>query len=351
MVTVKISGLARKWADDTSVGPIELLVHDGELMTLLGPSGAGKTTILRMLAGFIEPDVGSLSFDEKDMLSVHPREREIGMVFQSIALFPHMTIFQNIAFGPEMAGWCREEVVKRVEELADMLGIKRLLHRKISEISGGEAQRVAIARALAKEPKLLLLDEPLSSLDPQLRERLQTEIRRIQKTVGITTIYVTHDQDEAFAISDRVAVLKDGLVVQVGTPNELYYKPKTEFVAQFIGEGNIFQGEVIDALDDEIIINISGYLFHAKGDCEKGTPVSFTVKPENIEIVLSASKDLPKGKIVSIVPTAGGFKITIDFEGNRILAISRRNDLIREMEMKIDSEVSFRFELQYTILL
>ena len=350
MVTVKISGLARKWADDTSIGPIELVVEDGELMTLLGPSGAGKTTILRMIAGFIMPDAGSLSFDGKNMISVHPRDRQIGMVFQSIALFPHMTVFQNIAFGPEMAGWKHDAVVTRVEELADMLGIRNLLHRRISEISGGEAQRVAIARALAKEPKLLLLDEPLSSLDPQLRERLQAEIRNIQKTLGITTMYVTHDQDEAFAISDRVAVLKDGLVVQIGTPNDLYHKPETEFVAQFVGEGNVFRGEVIDVLEKEIVVNVSGYSFHVKGSSEKGKIVCFTVKPESIEILNQTIKGA-KAKVVSCVPQAGGFKYTLDFDGVHIVVIADSNRHSSMMNIKVDSEVSFRFESENAILL
>jgi ABC-type Fe3+/spermidine/putrescine transport system ATPase subunit len=348
---VKISGLARKWADDTSIGPIELLINDGELMTLLGPSGAGKTTILRMIAGFIEPDAGTLSFDEKGMLSIHPREREIGMVFQSIALFPHMAVFQNIAFGPEMAGWNREEVIKRVEELADLLGIRRLLHRKINEISGGEAQRVAIARALAKEPKLLLLDEPLSSLDPQLREKLQTEIRRIQRTLGITTIYVTHNQDEAFAISDRVAVLKDGLVVQVGTPNELYYKPETEFVARFIGEGNVFHGEVTEVLERDIVVNVSGYYFPVEGTCARGTSVHFTVKPENIELIPAQTSDGVKAKVISIVPQAGEFKYTLDFDGNHVVVISEIDSQSPLKSVKVGSEVSFRFEPHSAILL
>jgi ABC-type Fe3+/spermidine/putrescine transport system ATPase subunit len=320
-------------------------------MTLLGPSGAGKTTILRMLAGFIEPDEGNLSFDEKNMLSVHPRDREIGMVFQSIALFPHMTVFQNIAFGPEMAGWTHDDVVKRVEELADMLDIRRLLLRKVSEISGGEAQRVAIARALAKEPKLLLLDEPLSSLDPQLRERLQTEIRRIQRTLGLTTIYVTHDQDEAFAISDRVAVLKDGTIMQVGTPNELYYHPKSEFVAQFIGEGNLFHGEVVDVIENKIAVKVNGHIFHVHGSSEKGKEMTFTVKPESVEISSAKAVEGVTAIVISSVPIAGGTKITLDFDGTRIVVISEGNNQHSLERLDIDSEVCFSFNPNDAILL
>jgi spermidine/putrescine transport system ATP-binding protein len=262
-----------------------------------------------------------------------------------------MTIFQNIAFGLEMAGWTHEAVIKRVEELADMFGIRRLMHRKISEVSGGEAQRVAIARALAKEPKLLLLDEPLSSLDPQLRERLQTEIRRIQKTLGITTIYVTHDQDEAFAISDRVAVLKDGLVVQVGTPNVLYYNPKTRFVAEFIGEGNVFNGDVVDILESEIVVNVSGYLFHVIGRRRVGMNVSFTVKPENIKILSDQSDKEPMAKIIACVPQAGGFKYILDFNGSHLVVIPNEDGQSTSCNIEVDSEVSFTFKPQNAILL
>ena len=240
MVEVELKGLIRKFDNGTRIGPINLLVRDGELLTLLGPSGSGKTTTLRMVAGFIENVGGSLLFDNRNMIGIEPRERNIGMVFQSVALFPNMTVFENISFGPDMAGWSREDTIRRVEELADLLGIRNLLLRKISEVSGGEAQRVALARALATNPSLLLLDEPLSALDLQLRERLQMEIRRIQKKLKITTIYVTHSQDEAFAISDRVAILSDGLVVQVGIPEELYDSPASEFVARFLGSGNVF---------------------------------------------------------------------------------------------------------------
>jgi ABC-type Fe3+/spermidine/putrescine transport system ATPase subunit len=261
MAKVELRGLVREFADGTRVGPIDLIVEDGELLTLLGPSGSGKTTTLRMVAGFIEDVEGKLLFDGKDVIDVAPREREIGMVFQSVALFPNMSVFQNISFGPEMAGWTRARTIERVEELADLLGIRGLLLRKTSEISGGEAQRVALARALAKEPKLLLLDEPLSALDPELREKLQTEIRNIQRKLNITTIYVTHSQDEAFAISDRVAILDDGLVSQVGTPEQLYDAPANEFVARFLGSGNVFKGNIIEVSAREISVQINESIF------------------------------------------------------------------------------------------
>jgi len=265
MVRINLVGLVREFLDGTKIGPIDLEIRDGELLTLLGPSGSGKTTTLRLIAGFIEAEEGNLLFDDQDMVGVPPRERNIGMVFQSVALFPNMTVYQNIAFGPEMAEWPHERTVERVEELADLLGIRNLLFRKVSEISGGEAQRVGLARALAKEPSLLLLDEPLSALDPQLRERLQTEIRSIQKKVKITTLYVTHSQDEAFAISDRVAIIDDGKIVQVGTPEELYDNPATEFVASFLGSGNVLQGTVVERDGGNLCVDVMGVQLLVKG--------------------------------------------------------------------------------------
>lgn len=187
MVRVEIMNLWKKFSDGTSIGPINLSLKDGEMVTLLGPSGSGKTTTLRMVAGFIEPDGGSLLFDGKDVTDLSPRNRKIGMVVQSVALFPNMSVFQNISFALDVAGWKQEKTIPRVEELARMLGIESLLHRRIDEISGGEAQRVALARAIAIEPELLLLDEPFSALDPQLRKHLQEEIREVQRALGITT--------------------------------------------------------------------------------------------------------------------------------------------------------------------
>ncbi|MFW9802416.1 MAG: ABC transporter ATP-binding protein, partial [Candidatus Thorarchaeota archaeon] len=282
MVSVELHGLMRRFRDGTSIGPIDLKVGDGELMTLLGPSGSGKTTTLRMIAGFFRPQAGKLLFDGQDVTYAPPRDRNIGMVFQSVALFPNMNVYQNIAFALEMAGWSREATIERVEFLADILGIRGLLMRRSNEVSGGEGQRIALARALAKEPNLLLLDEPLSALDPQLRERLQTEIRRIQDELNITTIYVTHSQDEAFAISDRVAILNKGVVNQVGHPEELYDKPASEFVASFLGSGNVLTGQVVELHQERVIVDTGGYRFAANGVADRGGTVKYTVKPEDI---------------------------------------------------------------------
>ncbi|RLI54611.1 MAG: ABC transporter ATP-binding protein [Candidatus Thorarchaeota archaeon] len=351
MVRVNLQSLIREFPDGTRVGPIDLEINDGELMTLLGPSGSGKTTTLRMIAGFIRVDKGSVLFDGEDVVGVHPRDRRIGMVFQSIALFPNMTVYQNIAFGPEMAGWSREKTVERVEELADLLGIRHLLLRRIREISGGEGQRVALARALAKRPDLLLLDEPLSALDPQLREKLQTEIRRIQKHLGITTLYVTHSQDEAFAISDRVAVLEDGRIAQVGTPEELYDRPKSEFVARFLGSGNVFVGKVVSNNGNRSTVEVAGEQFVISGHHDIGAMVSFSVKPEDITILEEVHEDHTQARVTSITPQVGSFKVRLQIDGQTVLALTYDENLIRHLREHPNRVVSFSFRPEHSVIL
>ena len=333
----------RRFRDGTSIGPINLRVEDGELMTLLGPSGSGKTTTLRMIAGFFRPQAGKLLFDSQDVTFAPPRERNIGMVFQSVALFPNMNVYQNIAFALEMAGWSREETVERVEYLADLLSIRGLLMRRSNEISGGEAQRIALARALAKRPNLLLLDEPLSALDPQLRERLQTEIRSLQNELRITTIYVTHSQDEAFAISDHVAILSDGVVNQVGRPEELYDKPANEFVAKFLGSGNVLTGEVIQENERGIIISTNGAQFAVRGVAKLGEQVKFTVKPEDISLFVRPERGVPTATVLSVVPRIGTFRITLDFKGQILVASVPDESLARKIRSMKEPEVGFSF--------
>ena len=351
MVQVKLKGLVREFRDGTRIGPINLEVGNGELLTLLGPSGSGKTTTLRMIAGFIDADSGQILFDDNDIINTPPRERNIGMVFQSVALFPNMTVYQNIAFGPEMAEWPHEKTVARVEELADLLGIRQLLFRKTSEISGGEAQRVALARALAKEPHLLLFDEPLSALDPQLRERLQMEIRRVQKQLGITTIYVTHSQDEAFAISDRVAIISDGKIIQVGTPEELYDRPVNEFVARFLGSGNVFSGVVKDTKDEMLVIDVNEHQFLIQGKGKRGQHIKFTVKPEDISLVPYGSKDSIQGDILSITPLVGLFKIGIALDGEIVYAITQDEDTVRRLREGESKKVAFFFNPNAAVII
>ncbi|WP_457742068.1 ABC transporter ATP-binding protein [Thermococcus sp.] len=241
MVSVELRNIVKRWEGFEL--HVDLSVKDGEFLTLLGPSGCGKTTTLRIVAGLEKPDSGRVLFSGRDVTEMKPYERNIGIVFQDYALFPHMTVFKNVAFGLEMRGLPKEEIRRKVEWALELVRLKGFENRYPEQLSGGQQQRVALARALVIEPEVLLLDEPLSNLDAKIRERLRSEIRRIQKELGITTIYVTHDQEEAMAISDRIAVMNVGRIEGVGEPLELYYKPRTEFVARFLGTSNIVELE------------------------------------------------------------------------------------------------------------
>ena len=241
MVSVELRDVVKRWEGFEL--RVDLSVRDGEFLTLLGPSGCGKTTTLRIVAGLERPDSGRVLFGGRDVTGLRPYERNIGIVFQDYALFPHMTVFKNVAFGLEMKKLPREEVERKVKWALELVGLSGLENRYPEQLSGGQQQRVALARALVIEPEVLLLDEPLSNLDAKIRERLRSEIRRIQRELGITAIYVTHDQEEAMAVSDRIAVMNVGRIEQVGEPLELYYRPRTEFVARFLGTSNIIELE------------------------------------------------------------------------------------------------------------
>ncbi len=310
MVRIDIEGLWKRFTDGTGIGPISLTVNDGEMVSLLGPSGSGKTTTLRMVAGFIEPDRGRLYFDGKDVSRVPPNEREIGMVLQSVALFPNMNVFQNIAFSLDVRGWPQDRIIGRVEELSEILGITKLLSRRTDQISGGEGQRVALARALAHEPELLLLDEPLSALDPKLRDTLQTEIREIQQKLRVSSIYVTHNQEEAFAISDRIAVLENGTISQVGEPDELYHYPQNEFVASFIGRGSILRGTVEQQKSGMIRVAVGSSMIWLRGSKEVGKSIAMSVKPEDIAITDSSEGTL-RARVKSIVKQPGKYRVEL----------------------------------------
>lgn len=244
MAQVKVENLSKRFGRVVAVQGFTLEVGEGELVSLLGPSGCGKTTVLRCIAGFERPDTGRIIVDGQVLNEVPPERRNIGMVFQTYALFPHMTVAENIAFPLMIRGRPREERVRVVKEMLELVRLEGLEDRYPHQLSGGQRQRVALARALAMRPKVLLLDEPLSALDAKIREELRGEIRRIQKTLGITTLYVTHDQEEALALSDRVVVMNMGRIEQVGTPAEIYNAPRTPFVARFVGTMNLLPGRL-----------------------------------------------------------------------------------------------------------
>ncbi|MGY0691964.1 ABC transporter ATP-binding protein [Virgibacillus sp. FSP13] len=239
MSTVNLSTITKQFGGITAVKGLDLLIEEGEFFTFLGPSGCGKTTTLRMIAGFYYPTTGKVKFNDKDMTTVSPEKRNTGMVFQNYALFPHMTVFENVAFGLKVRKINKTEIKRRVGEVLKKVRLAEYVDRQVSQLSGGQQQRVALARALVIEPDILLLDEPLSNLDARLRDEMRTEILRLQREYGITTIYVTHDQVEALTMSDRIAVFNFGECQQVGTPTEIYNRPVNDFVAEFIGETNL----------------------------------------------------------------------------------------------------------------
>jgi thiamine transport system ATP-binding protein len=252
VASVTLDGVGKHYEETTALADVSLDVRDGEFFTLVGPSGCGKTTTLRTIAGFEEPTSGVVSFDGADVRGVPVEDRDVGIVFQNYALFPHMTVAENVAYGlrfrePPGGG----STADRVTELLELVDLAGLGDRDPEELSGGQQQRVALARSLAPGPSLLLLDEPMSALDARLRESLRRQVKRIQGELGITTIYVTHDQEEALSISDRLAVMNDGTVEQVGTPRDVYRRPATRFVAEFVGDNNVFEGTV-EALDGDV---------------------------------------------------------------------------------------------------
>lgn len=291
MKGVRINDVSKKFGDVVGVQDLHLNIQPGEFFTFLGPSGCGKTTTLRMIAGFYYPSSGKIYFDNRDVTSLQPNKRNIGMVFQNYALFPHMTVDENIAFGLEVRKLPKEKIREKVDRIRGLVHLSPLGTRKINELSGGQQQRVALARALVIEPDILLLDEPLSNLDAKLREETRIEIKRIQSELGVTTIYVTHDQTEAMAMSDRIMVMESGIVKQVGTPQEIYHRPNNRFVATFIGETNMLT-MTVKAIDGQVITveNEQGLLFQGLTDnfadgvtATVGDTIYVSVRPESFD--------------------------------------------------------------------
>ena len=280
---LRLDGISKRFGNNTVVRGVELSFKKGEFVTLLGPSGCGKTTLLRMIAGFERPTQGAIFVEDKDITNIPPNQRKIGMVFQSYALFPNMRVSENIGFGLKIAGLPREQVRERVKEMLALIGLSELGHRYPFELSGGQQQRVALARAIAPSPRMLLLDEPLSALDAKIRLNLREEIRAIQRALGITTVFVTHDQEEALSMSDRVVVMNEGRVEQVGTPFEIYNYPHSRFVASFVGTLNIVEATVLDPEHGRIAID-GQEVSAAKGviDASPGEVRSVALRPEAI---------------------------------------------------------------------
>ncbi|MBN8950638.1 MULTISPECIES: ABC transporter ATP-binding protein [unclassified Rhizobium] len=281
----------------TAIPDLSLTIEPGTLVTLLGPSGCGKTTTLRMLAGLEHPSSGRILIGGKDVTMLPANERDVSMVFQSYALFPHMTALDNVAYGLESSGMKRRQAREKAEGALDLVGLTGMGARLPAELSGGQQQRVAVARALVVEPQVLLLDEPLSNLDARLRRRVRTDIRELQQRLGFTAVYVTHDQDEALAVSDRIIVMKDGGIAQQGAPRELYDAPVSAFIADFMGEANVMTCDVIETDGDSATIAIEGLLHRISGRSVTRGPAQLAVRPNAIMLTPRTSNGSFNGLI------------------------------------------------------
>lgn len=310
MSHVKIERVVKHYGSVVALQELDLEIQEGEFLTLLGPSGCGKTTTLRLIAGFIEPTQGMIYLGNDDVTFVPPQKREIGMVFQDYALFPHMSIADNIGFGLKERKVRKEEIDRRVRELLDLIHLPDVGERYPAELSGGQAQRVAVARAVAYAPKVLLMDEPLGALDLKLREAMQIELRRIQQELKITTVYVTHDQGEAMNMSDRIVVMNRGLIEQIGNAEEIYNSPRTKFVADFIGSINFLPAKILEE-DGEWstaeTVGVKVKVPKSEASVSSGE-VSIALRPERLELVADG-----KGDSLNIVPGTISNKI---FNGN-----------------------------------
>lgn len=325
MVEIRLKEVAKRFGPVTAVDSASFVALDNELLTLVGPSGCGKTTVLRLIAGFEEPDRGDILFDKKSVLTLSPEERNVGMVFQNYALFPHMNVDRNIAYGLKFSGMSKKEKNRKVRRLLQMVNLEGMEKRSPGELSAGQRQRVALVRALAVEPTLLLLDEPLSALDAKLRERLRLEIKQIQQELDITTIYVTHDQEEALIISDKIAVMNEGQIEQVGRPPELYNLPSTEFVARFIGRGNLVAGRVKELSNHRLLVEITPRqplvameLGESEGTYKVGDKVKFLIRPENMTLNGSLENEL-LASVESVEYLGDALRIHLNYDQEELI--------------------------------
>jgi putative spermidine/putrescine transport system ATP-binding protein len=313
--------LTKTYDTTTVVDRISLDVAEGEFLSLLGPSGCGKTTTLRMIAGFVPPTSGTITLAGRAIAALPPYRRGMGVVFQNYALFPHLNVFDNVVFGLQMARVPKVEAKKRVERALALVRLEDYGKRRIRELSGGQQQRVALARALVIEPTVLLLDEPLSNLDAKLREELRREIRDIQRELGITSLFVTHDQVEALTMSDRIAVLNAGRVEQIGTPEDVYERPASRFVADFIGRANFLPAEVVasDVAGSRLVIGSAGNAV-VKRALPVGEHVSMMLRPHRVRLDRVTGEDSLRGRIVGITYLGDLIQFEVDLDGARLIA-------------------------------
>ena len=310
---ISLQGISKTYEDNTVLDGLNLDIKKNEFLTLLGPSGCGKTTTLKIIAGFEYADDGKVLFENKDMNNIPPYERAVNTVFQKYALFPHMNIYENIAFGLKIKKMPKDDIDRKVKEMLKLVALEGFEKRSVDSLSGGQQQRIAIARALVNEPKELLLDEPLGALDLKLRQEMQTELKKIQQKLGITFIFVTHDQEEALTMSDTIVVMNKGKIQQMGTPEDIYNEPENAFVARFIGESNIFDG----IMHDDYKVEFCGKNF----DCvdkgfDKDENIDVVIRPEDIKMT-AANEGMLIGIVTSVVFKGVHYEIEVNENGRK----------------------------------
>lgn len=352
---VSLTQVSKLFGDFTAVDNIDLDIQDGEFFSLLGPSGCGKTTTLRMIAGFEQPTFGEIYIHGQPVAGIPPFRRPVNTVFQNYALFPHMTVAQNIAFGLEMKKVPKKEIEQRVNEVLELVQLPQFSMRRPKQLSGGQQQRVALARALVNKPEVLLLDEPLGALDLKLRKAMQLELKQIQSEVGITFIYVTHDQEEALTMSDRIAVMNNGVVQQVGTPRDIYEHPNNRFVADFIGETNFVTGQVAE-LDDFTTVQLGDISVRGTADGRElavGQEITLAIRPEKINLYQQGEVDMLEAKadfldMEEVAHLFGGDVPQQKVDMRRYLAAERNNVVINGRiteAIYIGTDTRYRVEL------
>lgn len=349
-VILELRHIRKNFGDTEVLRDIDFTINQGEFITLLGPSGCGKTTILRIIAGLEEPDQGKVFLCGEDVTNTEPNKRYVNTVFQNYALFPHMNVKENIGYGLKLKKLDKLHISQMVTEALELVQLSGYEKRMPSELSGGQKQRVAIARAIVNQPKVLLLDEPLGALDLQLRRQMQTELKRLQKKLGITFIYITHDQEEAINMSDRIAVMKDGVFQQIGTPAEIYDRPKTSYVAEFVGNANIISGVVTELQDGIAKIEAPGGMVEVNTQeetVEIGRKVTLAVRSENILVYSAPTANGLKCHLREKSFAGGMLKIILELEdGTQVVS----NKLGMNYDLNSDGELYMRFQAEHGIL-
>ena len=353
---IEVKNLVKTYGDVYALKNVDLNIADGEYFVLLGPSGGGKTTLLRSIGGFIRPDSGSVNIKGKNVDNLPPDKRPTSMVFQGFALFPHMNVSENIGYGLKIQSVQKNVIENKVNRMMDLVGLSGLSNRKPHELSGGQQQRVQLARALILENDVLLLDEPLSALDAQLRKDMCIELKRLQKTVGISFVHVTHNQEEAMSVADRIAIIADGEMIEQGTPKEIYSNPKKKFTAEFIGEKNIFNGKVLESNKTKILVDMkSDKIEIANNDYKvrKNQDVSLSIKSESIKIdKFKTSKQLKennfiRGKVTEVTFLGQFVRYLVLLNNNQEIQV-RSHDEINDINL--DDEVILTWKLEDFIL-